>query len=373
MNIDMHRFPLPPHLTHLLPSRLVHFCTILWLMLLLVACNAAVPSVPPTAMLAEITPATPTHTAMPSPTATQATPQVILLAPPGHDEAMVEHLGDLLAGLAESEGLRFQTVSSLNPAELHEGIKLVVALPPDPGISELAVASPETQFLVINNPDLKAGVNISTVNATGNNPDQIGFAAGYLAAVITTDWRVGVLSEQDTPEGNEAQQGYTNGVIFFCGLCRPVYPPFPIPGYPLSAQLTDTSSETEWQTAIGNLQIWNVGTVFVDPEIANEDLYQALADAGMNIIGTGEPPPGLKDHWVASIGAGDPIETVGSLWSDLIQGEGGVQVDLPITLQNVNPDLLSSGREALVEEMLGELSQGYIDTGAGSNSEEPEN
>jgi hypothetical protein len=36
---------------------------------------------------------------------------------------------------------------------------------------------------------------------------------------------------------------------------------------------------------------------------------------------------------------------------------------LPLALQHVNPQLVSPGRQRLVEEMLAELRAGYIDTG----------
>ena len=332
-------------------------------MLALAACNAAVPQVTPSATPGTATPFPPTDTPSPSPTATPESSLVILLAPPGSDGALADRLEELLTGLASEAGMRFQTRPDLSPAELQQDVKLVVVLPPDPGIAELAAASPETQFLAVGVPGLEAGGNISTINISGNSPDQAGFAAGYLGAAITPDWRVGVISEQDTTGGKATQLGFTNGVIYFCGLCRPVNPPYPIPGYPLTAQLTDAAGPAEWQAVISNLTVWGVGTVFVDPEIASEGLYQELAKAGINIIGSGEPPPGLKDHWVASIGSSDPVEAVNKLWPDVIRGEGGMNVGLPLTIHAANLDLFSPGRQALVDEMLGELAQGYIDTG----------
>lgn len=332
-------------------------------MLALAACNAAVPQVTPSATPGTATPFPPTDTPSPSPTATPEPSLVILLAPPGSDGALADRLEELLTGLASEAGMRFQTSTNLSSAELQQDVRLVVVLPPDPGISRLAASSPEAQFLAVGVPGLEAGGNISTINISGSSPDQIGFAAGYLGAAITPDWRVGVLGEQDTAAGKASQLGFTNGVIYFCGLCRPVNPPYPIPGYPLVAQLTDAAGPDEWQSAISNLTVWGVGTVFVDPEIASEDLYQELAKAGINIIGSGEPPPELKDHWVASIGSSDPVEAVNELWPDIISGEGGMNMGLPLTIRAANPDLFSLGRQALVNEMLAELAQGYIDTG----------
>jgi hypothetical protein len=54
---------------------------------------------------------------------------------------------------------------------------------------------------------------------------------------------------------------------------------------------------------------------------------------------------------------------VGELLPGLMNGEGGVVVELPISFTGVNPDLFSPGRQRLTEAMLADLLAGYIDTG----------
>jgi len=341
------------------------FLFLLGLGLLLVACSSGQPLPSPTATAESLAAAEPSP--IPSPTDTPipqpAAPTVILYAPPGSDPQVGEGLQTLLAGLSADAGLQFEVVSQLSTQDLDEQVELVVILAPDPGIESLAASAPETQFLVIGMPGIQPDANVSTINPSAGTPDQLAFAAGYLAAAITEDWRTGVVSEQETPAGLAAATGFTNGVYFLCGLCRPVLPPFPIPGYPLTVQLPVSASQEERGSLLSYLQEWQVGTVYVAPEVAEPVLLEELAGAGISIIGTGSPSPELRSSWAATIGFSDPAEAVEQVWAALLEGQGGQSISLSLVLQDVNPQLVSPGRQRLVEEMLAELQAGYIDTG----------
>lgn len=343
--------------------RILVYLLVSLLTLTLVACGNLGPDGLPSPTTGVSPTPLPTNTPAPSPTTTPEAPLVVLLAPPGADPAVAEDMQELLSELSSQAGLRFQVRPDLSDITSQEEAQLVLVLPPDPGVAQLAASMPEAQFLAVGIPDLAAKDNLSTINAQSQQPDQVAFTAGYLAAAITADWRVGVITEGETPAGKAAQLGFTNGVTYMCGLCRPVFPPFPTRGYPLVAQLTGGASQAEWQPAVDNFQVWEVGTVYVAPQVASEGLYQELAGAGINIIGAEAPAAGLRQNWVVSIGSGDPAQAVRQLWPDLIAGQGGAEVSLPLSLEGVNPDLFSPGRQALVEEMMAELAEGYIDTG----------
>jgi hypothetical protein len=190
--------------------------------------------------------------------------------------------------------------------------------------------------------------------------------AGYTAAAITPDYRVGVVTEGNTQAGDATSLGYTNGVFYFCGLCRPVYPPFPTTGYPLRYKLPGGAGPADWQGAITYLNAWQVGTVFVSPSIADEGFLDVLAQSGINFIIVGSPPEGLRGNWVASLGIGDPLPIVQELWPKLVSGKGETHVPLPLGFTAVNPDLLSPGRKRNAETMLADLLAGFINTGVES-------
>ncbi|MCK4900240.1 MAG: hypothetical protein KAS38_15780, partial [Anaerolineales bacterium] len=273
-----------------------------------------------------------------------------------------------LAELAESEDLDFEVRNSFTQQDLSPDLKVVAAIPPDPGLAELAQAAPATQFLGIAIPGLEPAPNLSIINTQETSPDRIGFLAGYLAAVIAPEWRVGVVSTSDTSEGVSQRQGFLNGAIFFCGLCRQTYPPFNT--YPMYVEAPSASSPQEWQT-VGDILIDQaVQTAFIAPGVSDESVIEYLASAGINLIGTVPPPPGLRDQWIATIN-GDFPSALQTVWPDLITGQGGASLPVTLTATHRNPDLFSPGRQRLVDNLISELSNGFIDTGVETTPVQP--
>jgi hypothetical protein len=285
---------------------------------------------------------------------------VILLAPPGVDPQGLLATQNLLSELSSKEGLSLETRTELTELELDPSIRLVIVLPPDPGIANLAAANPNMQFLAIGIDGLEPGSNLSLIGSAGSRPDQRGFLAGYLAAVITEDWRVGVISRGDTTEGNAARLGFINGAVFFCGLCRPAYPPFL--QYPYFVELPDAATQVEQQAAVDQMVANAVKTVYVSPGTGDASLLEALAQAGIVLIGGESPSESLREQWAASIRL-DQSVAIEKLWPALLKGEGGNNISAPITLTDVNSQILTPGRQRLVEQMLSDLLTGYIDTG----------
>jgi hypothetical protein len=243
----------------------------------------------------------------------------------------------------------------------------VIVLPPDPGLSQLAAAAPEVQFLGIGIPGIETGGNLSVIAPHGSQPAEMGFLAGYIAAVVTPEWRVGVLSTSDNPAGVAARNGFLNGVVYFCGLCRQTFPPYE--DYPLYVELPAASSQVEWQSAVDTLRDQLVKTVYVVPEAADQALLTYIAEAGINIIGNGQPPEGIRDHWVASIKP-DYLQALQQAWPELVNGTGAAELPTTIEIDAVNASLFSPGRQMLVDEFLNDLQNGYIDTGVDPNTGE---
>lgn len=351
-----------PDLRLKLHKHALHYFLALLFSLLLFACGQGSPGETPGPAL-EATPLPlPSQTPAPSPSVTPLPSLAVLLAPPEADPRLAGELQPALADLAAGAGLRFQTRPSLAPVELDQ-VQVVVALPPNPGLPELVVAAPQTQFLAIGFPGLQAAPNLSVVAAQAERTDQLAFLAGYTAALITADWRVAVVSEPGTLAGVVARQAFTNGVTFYCGLCRPPYPPFPAGGYPLSVELSPGASPSDWQATLTYLSSWEVGAVFVQPELAEQGFLNVLAQAGFNFILAGSAPAELEANWAASLGYTDALADALALWPDLVAGQGGQRIDLPLGFSYVNPDLFSPGRQRLAESILADLLAGFIGTG----------
>jgi hypothetical protein len=266
----------------------------------------------------------------------------------------------LLGELAGQAGFSFDTAQSLTPAEITPELRIVVALPPDPGLTDLATGAPGTKFLSVGIPVEAQLSNVQVVSLEADRPDQQGFIAGYLASVVTTDWRVGVISPSDTSQGQAARQGFLNGVVYFCGLCRPAYPPFV--QYPLAADLPSGASQAEAQAAADQLISQGVQTVYVFPGAGDQALLEYLAQNGVNLIGGETPPESVKPHWIATIQS-DWLAGVEEAWKGLLADQPPEAPIGALSITDRNDALFSPGRQRLVEQTLSELLAGYIDPG----------
>lgn len=300
----------------------------------------------------------PTDTSQP--TSTPAPGRAVLVAAAESNPGQADAVAAEMEELSKQSGMEFQRVSGVSEINFNDSVEIVTVLAPDPGISELAAAHPQTQFLGIGIPGLTSAQNLSSIGADGERPDRQGFLAGYLAAVITDDWRIGVISPSDTPAGQASRLGFLNGGIFYCGLCRPVYPPFV--QYPQYAEIPAGSGSPERQAAADSLIANGVKTVYVDPGAGDEGLLSYLAQNGIDIIGGTAPSEGLSEHWVATIQT-DLATALREIWPGLVSGEGGKSMPIPIIISQQNEQLFSLGRQALVEKLLVDLEANYVDTG----------
>ncbi len=355
-------------LRHLTSAHNLRRASILFLFsLLLVACDFT-PERSPSPGMTGASDSAPTETITSTVTPTSAAPLsptslpplAVLVKPAETNLSQVDELESMLSDLTKTEGLRFQVRQTLQVQDLNSQIRYVLALPPDPGLVSLASSAPEVQFLGIGIPGLEPRDNLSVISPQGADADEIGFLAGYIAAVVTPEWRVGILSTSDAPADIATRNGFLNGVVYFCGLCRQTYPPYY--DYPLYVELPAGSSQAEWQAATDTLRDRFVKTVFVTPSASDQALLEYLAQSEINIIANGEPPNTIQDHWVASIQI-DYLQAVREVWPELVTGNGNQKLQVTFQINNVNPNLFSPGRQKLVEEFLNDLQNGYVDTG----------
>ncbi len=164
--------------------------------------------------------ASPTETAIPSPTAvpTPSLPLAILVVPADMDPTASDAYQKTVYELAQQSSMRFQVRNTLSPEDLEPALRIVIALPPDPGIVALAAAAPQAQFLAINIPGINAGGNVSVLASTGAI-DTPAFVAGYAAAMISDDFRAGMILPKDDAGAQQAATAFANGMAYYCGLC----------------------------------------------------------------------------------------------------------------------------------------------------------
>ncbi|MGE5224536.1 MAG: hypothetical protein ACM3PY_19045 [Omnitrophica WOR_2 bacterium] len=335
------------------------------LSLVLSACGSATstlrPSLTSTARMAAATeqPAS-TEINTPAPTPTQVAPLAILYTPPGSDPGLSTSLKPDIQKQAEGAGLRFQARSELSESDLAGGARYVLAMAPDPALQALIQASPQVHFLVYGPGKLENAPNLTIIGIDGGRLDRQGFLAGAVAAMSTGDWRVGAASITDTEAGKASLQGFLNGVTYFCGLCRPSFPPFY--KYPLSVELTSTASQAEWQQAAQYMVDHQVKTVYLAPGVNDQAFIETLNQAGIHMIGSSLPVESAQADWMASVRF-EPAHAIVQAWQDLLSGRIEANYSVQLNLADINPSLLSVGKQRLAQKILADLAGGYIDTG----------
>ena len=292
----------------------------------------------------------------PTLTATPTIPLAVLVIPTDLDPDTSNLYQKTVYDLAQASGFRFQVRNTLTTADLEPGLKVVIALPPDPGIAALAAAAPSVQFLAINIPDLAAGGNISVL---GNNSqaDIAAFLAGYTAALITDDYRIGMMIPKDNADAIRSLNAFANGMKFYCGDCRPLF--FYQSAFPQYIEISAEEDPANYDAYADILILQHkVSTIYLHPAIATSDLMNYIGTTGASMIGT-RTPEQQPAGWVMTIQP-NVIKAIQNAWPSLINGQGGITVQSPLGLADIDPSLLSPGKQRLVEQTLSELQAGLI-------------
>lgn len=332
--------------------RLKTFLFLLLSILVLSACGPKTPEAPT---------AIPTDTPTPAPTLTPtpSTPLAILILPEGMDQTASDLYQKTVYDLAQASGFRFQLRNALSPAEAADPmLKVVIALPPDPGMAALAAAAPHVQFLGINIPDLTAGGNLSVLS-NSNDADNAAFLAGYTAAMLTTedDHHIGMLIPKDNPEALRALQAFTNGMSYYCGMCRPFY--LSNYTYPQFIEIpADEKKEAYGAYADYLILQRDVDAIYVHSQVATPELLTYIGTTGALSITDTSPVPRPASFVMAM--QPDVIQAIRSAWPALITGQGGVNVQSPLGLTDIDETLLTPGKQRLVEQVLQGLLDGTI-------------
>ncbi len=343
--------------------RYVHVLQIIATMLiiaLLGACSVKAPTTSPEATIGpEPSQEIPQPTETLLPTAT-VQPKVALVGFDTNNSFPLETVQELIQKLTVENGMLVEPYLNLDASESVSSAQILVVSSQVQGIGDFAAHHPAMKILVVGKTDLQPSGNLFLVGSQGDLWDERGFIAGYLASVITQDWRAGLITQMDSEAGEAVKVGFTNGFVFYCGLCRQVYPPFYI--YPIQSELPLDSTQEMQQAAADLLINSAVETVYVQGTIATNWLYEYLAQEGIRIIADQPPIPGAEGQWAASLQL-DLEEALQTAWGRMMAGEGGTVVPAALTVVSTNEQLFSSARLRLVAETLEEIHQGLIDTG----------
>jgi hypothetical protein len=291
------------------------------------------------------------------PSATPQPGRVIFLSPAGSSAQAAQAALDELSAAA---GLTLETQSELQPGGLDSTVRVVVALAPPANLNDLVAAAPQTQFVVMSPADLSQAGNLTVIRW---RPENQAFLGGFLAVLLSKDWRSGGLLPGDGPLGASLQEAFVNGGRYFCGVCAPGWPLGLT--YPQVTALPAASDGPSWQSAAAVMfDNAAVEAYYLSDEAYRQEVFDYLQGKDqfgntVLVAGTQPPPDALRGQWAATIRFDIP-GTLRQVWPDLLAGKGGAVVEAPLALSDVNPENLGQGRQRLVNDLIEELRTGSL-------------
>ena len=288
---------------------------------------------------------------------TDTPPLVAFLAGPDADQETALEVGKMAANVAGMYNLNYQQYQQLSAQDLPAKLLMVVAVPPAEGLQELVAASPGTQFVAVNIPGLSPAENLTRVNLSESDPGFEGFVAGYAAVIMTEEWRVGGLAK-DNPRGRLIEKSFVNGVVHYCGLCLPEFPPYE---YPKFYTVSPEAALGEKLAEVDRLIADGTRTIYIGPGVGEEGLYRYLVERSMQIVGSEAPPEFAAANWILSVEQ-SKLPDLESLLQQVLQqgGQGNTGIN-SLELTYINYEIISQARIDFILQILGELQNGHID------------
>jgi len=300
------------------------------------------------------------NTEMPAPTLTATAvdlaPVVILVASPEADPVALSQIQAALLSLTQGGGLSLDTRENLTPGELASNVKIVVGVGPGLDLNSLAVGATQTAFVAIDAPDAVPTNNVSVIGDPVPDQQQQAFMAGYLAALVSTDYKIAALVPSDSDNTNQIVDAFVIGARFFCGICQQKYPPYN--AFPQWETMAAGDAVNSFVPVVDPLIANGVEVLFVQGSIASPELLTYLAESDVKVVG--DRSPGMaRNNWVGTISQ-DPGPALVELWPELLNGSGGKQVSASVILEDTAAGLISEGRLRLFEEMAADLEAGLV-------------
>ncbi len=325
------------------------------LLLLLAACGSGQQSSTPTIRI-DVSPTPIPATLTPIPEKTKV--WVILggVLPEQTIRSVVESANSI----SKTTGLVLEQKPQLNTAELASqaaGLKLIIVMPPDPDVQRISEQYPDIAFVTIGIDGLTARDNLYIMTNAEGHPEWEGFLGGFVSALVTSEWRIGMVTHAGSGDGAKAADGFVNGGVFYCGLCNPLYPPFV--DYPYTLALNANATQSEWQPIADDMIHSGVKTVYIYPEVAVPELLVYLAQNGLRII-SGEPViEPLRPAYLATINQTSSTSVTAAL-QDAIGGKSPGTYTGQVMVTPIDGNLISEGKMRFINQVITDLLNGTI-------------
>jgi hypothetical protein len=200
-------------------------------------------------------------------------------------------------------------------------------------------------IVAINVPGIEPAASLSTVGNARH--DQAGFLAGVMTGLASQTGWIGQVTATGDPHEQTYRLGFTQGLLWGCPKCQII-------------------SQTASEMTLDRFRANSVDVVFIFPGTAASEAAQVLVEGNLPMVWVGENGPPTK------VLVGRLIFEEGSLVIlalDVLLSTGEGQA-WPLSIEtstlfpvDINDELLSPGRQRLLEEAYGAIAAGELDIG----------
>ena len=290
------------------------------------------------------------------PTSTQAIPVILLIIDPEADPFLVEQTQSALEMLIADGEQTLVRDTGIPPEQDMNNVEIVVGVGPELGLASLAASAPQTYFVSIGDPVVEPSPNMSVIGDPLIDQRYQSFLAGYLAALVSSDYKVAGLVPSEGDLSSIMLDAFRIGTRFYCGICKPLYPPYN--SFPQSESLPVENSSDGFQPVVDALAANSVEVLYLQGELQSQQILTYLADAGIMVV-SDQSPDVIRNNWVGTVVV-DPGPALVTLWPDLIEGAEGVRKASSIALIDTETGLLTEGRRHVFDQMLADLQAGLV-------------
>ena len=307
-----------------------------------------------------------------SPTETSATPTVMIISNREGDELsdpeawvgreINSYVYQIIERLVSRYSMDLIVDDDVVEENLTSNIKVVVSTSPTDDLPAIAARHPEIQFVAVDHPGFSPNENLSLIGAHETFLQQQIFMAGYLSALISDDYKVAALIPLDVEDSTTLTEVFVNGARFFCGACRPLYPPYN--AFPQWETLPIDDTSFDFEPIIDSLMVKEIEVLFVDGRLASTELFTYLNNWDLLYVSDISPSfhPWMqlvRNNWVGTVRP-DVESALEEIFPLLLEGEGNHDVPVRMVVTSMEEGLLSEGRQRVFDEFAEDLLNGLV-------------
>jgi hypothetical protein len=277
-------------------------------------------------------------------------------------DSVSNELAETLELMAVEKGWDLHSFTSFSEVTGEGEPVLIVVAGGNADLSDEMDRYPNAFFILVAVTGAKPAEGVGVIGPEGMRADKVAFLSGFISAMITPDWRAGVIGVGEDGEGHAAIRSFLNGAIYFCGLCRTLDPPFY--DYPTSTSVA-SSDVSSLRSGYEQLASQAVRTIGLTHEFAADTVNTFVnesAGLGIDLIGPNPPSIDNQENWIATI-LPYPSGNLEKVYERLILGEEDVSLAIGFMISDVHPELLSDGKLELARSVARDLERGVIGTG----------